>query len=127
MGLNNAKGGTSSGNRLVGWLVSYEMDKMGKAFEIRAGRTLISAENGKGRFITVADTQLSSPHMAISASQKHRVLVQDIFSDDGSFLTRSDADKESPINSPIEVGHGDWIRVGAKTRFQVCLIDMPAR
>jgi len=122
---NNPSGKTS---RLVGWLVSYQMDEMGKAFEIRAGRTLISSENGgKARTITLEASGVSSPHLALSASQKHTIMVQDIFSDQGSFLKKASSDDEKRISGPIQLEHGDWVRIGEKSRFQLCLIEGSAR
>ncbi|MBX7145091.1 MAG: FHA domain-containing protein [Oligoflexia bacterium] len=115
-------------NRLVGWLVSYALDKDGKAYELRAGRSLLSSEqNRSANVIMVDETSVSAPHAALSASVRHRLMLQDIFSGSGTYLTRSNSDKEIAVNGPIEVEHGDWIRVGDSTRFQVCLIDGPRR
>lgn len=115
-------------NRLIGWLVSYEMDARGKAFEIRSGRTIISTENsGRSRVITLKAQDISTPHMALNATPKHTLLVQDIFSESGSFLRKASSNEDKPITGPVELGHGDWIRIGSQTRFQVCLIDGPIR
>ena len=123
---NNQNNGST--NRLVGWLISYQMDEKGKAFEIRSGRTLIGPQGANnGRLITVDSAELSSPHLAMKASNKHTIVVQDIFSDEGSFVLRSGSNEEKQVDGPIELKHGDWLRVGAKTRFQLCLIDGPTR
>lgn len=115
-------------NRLVGWLVSYALDKNGKAYELRVGRSLLSAEQSRSsRTIMVDDSGASSPHAALNASPRHRLMLQDIFSGSGTYITRSNSDKEITVSGPIEVEHGDWIRVGDDTRFQVCLIDGPRR
>jgi hypothetical protein len=115
-------------NRLVGWLVSYGLSDLGAAYEIRAGRTFVSTKDGAGdRTIQLDDSSIASPHLAIRATQKHRVKVQDIFSDRGTFVRRSDSHDEQKIEGPVEVGHGDWIRIGDSVRFQVCLIDGPSR
>jgi hypothetical protein len=115
-------------NRLIGWLVSYESDELGTAHEIRAGRTLISANGGSGpRIVTIAQDDISEPHLAINADASHEVLIQDIFSEAGSFLTKTDSKEETAVEGPISVSHGDWLRVGSTTRFQVCLIDGPQR
>jgi hypothetical protein len=117
-----------SENRLVGWLVSYGIDDLGAAYEIRSGRSFIAnREQSQNRVLAVIDSSISSPHLALKATPKHRVMVQDIFSDHGSFIVRADNSKEYPITGPTEVKHGDWIRVGQKVRFQVCLIDGPTR
>ena len=123
-------------SRLVGWLVSYGLDDNGAAFEIRAGRSLISsaalsatatAAASEHGTITIDEASIQAPHLAVSASNKHRVLVQDIFTNSGSFLVKGLNGEERKITGPVEVDHGDWIRVGESTRFQVCLIDGPRR
>ena len=105
------------------------MDEMGKAFEIREGRTLISArDEGKGvkgqsPSITLEARDLSSPHLAMRGTKRHQLFAQDVFSEQGSFLSKADDNKEVPIEGPTELSHGDWIRLGGETRFQVCLIE----
>lgn len=127
-GQNANKNGNQQSNRLVGWLVSYDLDSKGKTFEIRAGRSLLSSDNsGDRRVITVRENSISSPHMAMSASSRHKVMIQDIFSEFGTYITKSDSGKEIEVRGPTELEHGDWLRVGEKTRLQVCLIDGPRR
>lgn len=114
--------------RLIGWLVSYSDDELGGSHEIRAGRTIIGGEELDGeRVITVTDASVSNPHSAFRASTKHRILVQDIFSENGTYLQRNGAGEEEKITSPIELRHGDWIRFGKADRYQLCLIDAPKR
>jgi len=119
---------TQSENRLVGWLVSYGLDDLGVAYEIRSGRSFISNKDpGPMRTMMVVDSSISTPHLALKANPRHKVMVQDIFSEHGSFITRADAGKEYPITGPTEIKHGDWLRVGQNVRFQVCIIDGPSR
>lgn len=114
--------------RLVGWLVSYAGNDLGEAHEIWSGRTFVSAgRSSLANTIEVAASDVSTPHLAMSASPKHRVMVQDIFSDQGSFLQKNGQQQEQPVRGPTEIEHGDWIRVGKQVRFQVCLIDGPSR
>ena len=111
-------------SRLIGWLVSYADDSRGAAHEIRSGRSFISSDElPNTRIITIAERDISSPHLALNASPRHRVMVQDIFSESGSYLIRGRSGDEIAVRGPTEIEHGDWIRVGAHTRFQVCLID----
>ena len=112
-------------NRLLGWLVSYGLDAKGAAFEIRAGRSLITAEkSGDKHTIAVREETISTPHAAINAvSRDHVVLLQDIFSDYGTFITRAGEREEIPVEGPVALEHGDWVRIGETVRFQVCLID----
>ena len=118
------KSTNSGANRLVGWLVSYGLDEQGFAYELRSGRSFIGHETGDHmNVLTLEDKFVSTPHLAVKTSPKHRVMVQDIFSEHGSFVIREGREKEESISGPTEVRHGDWIRVGKNVRFQVCLID----
>lgn len=113
------------GERLIGWLISYELDELGAAFEVRSGRSFIAAQkNGaSGRVIEIENPSLSTPHCAIHAGENHKVLIQDIFTEGGSYLTRADGDTEQRITGPVELHHGDWLRIGKTLRLQVCLIN----
>lgn len=117
--------GQGNGNeRLVGWLVSYGLDENGYSYELRSGLSFISAQGvGDFRLLSLNENTVSSPHAALKACPKHSVHVQDIFSEHGSYLVRGGKEEETRIDGPVELHHGDWIRVGESTRFQVCLID----
>lgn len=111
-------------NRLIGWLVSYGLDEQGFSYEIRAGLSFVSAnEMGEFRLLSLEDKSVSSPHAAMKACPKHTLRVQDIFSEHGSYILRDGETEESIIDGATEVRHGDWIRFGDSTRFQVCLIN----
>ena len=117
-----------NGNKLIGWLVSYADDEKGAFHEIRIGRTFVSSRPLPDlKQLTLNNNSISTPHLVINANNKHKIMVQDIFSDQGSFLTRSNQQNENRISGPVEVSHGDWIRMGDKTRYQVCLIDVGSR
>ncbi len=114
--------------RLIGWLVSYEHNQLGESFEIRAGRTLVSSEDSEGeRTLTLEADDICSPHSAMRASSTHRVMVQDVFSTHGTFVTRGGSRNEEKVSGPIEVKHGDWLRFGQNVKYQVCLIEAPVK
>ena len=114
--------------RLVGWLISYGLNDQGVAYEVRSGRTFLGSQDDTGNpTIVVAESSIDTPHLAIKANQKHRVLVQDVFSRSGTFIQRGDSDQEERLEGPIELGHGDWLRIGSSTRFQFCLIQVSGR
>lgn len=118
----------SNSNRLVGWLVSYAHDNHGKAYEIRSGRTFISSvDSSDDRVITVDEQSVSAPHSAMKASPTHEVVLQDIFTDGGTFIRRPDQETESRVTGPVKLAHGDWLRFGQAEPLQVCLIDGPKR
>jgi hypothetical protein len=118
----------SSDSRLIGWLVSYAMNDRGTAYELRAGRYLVTSQDSdETRTISVQEETISSPHLAMNATNKHVLVVQDIFSEHGTYIVKADSGQEIPVTGPVAVNHGDWLRVGEKTRFQICLIDGPGR
>ena len=111
-------------NRLVGWLVSYALDTSGCAFEIRTGRTFVSTSQlGYNITIILNENTLSNPHMLINASAKQKVLIQDLFSERGTFIKKEGNQEEVKVSAPVELRHGDWLRIGDELRFQVCLIS----
>jgi pSer/pThr/pTyr-binding forkhead associated (FHA) protein len=115
----------NSAERLVGWLVSYGLDEKGFSYEIRSGRTLItSGALDTSSELQVEDRTVSAPHAALRANTKHKIMVLDIFSTNGTYLVKLGTDKEVPVTGPSKLEHGDWLRLGG-TRFQVCLIDGP--
>lgn len=117
---------SSRAQRLIGWLVSYQDNEMGESHEIRTGRTLISSKNGlDGKVIELQESSIAAPHSAMSARSNHQLVLQDIFSESGTYLRRGNGKKEVQVNEPVELEHGDWIRIGEHSRFQVCLIDGP--
>ena len=126
---------TSRSGRLVGWLVSYGLDSSGAAYELRTGRTFLSSSlflpagrNGSSpesaeRCVVIKDGGISPLHVALLATASHQLFIQDIFSDHGTFIVKAGSGDEKMVAGTCEAGHGDWIRIGERIRFQVCLID----
>ena len=115
---------TNKNNKLIGWLVAYQSVDRGAYFEIRAGRSFLgSGVVQSERIIALDPTQVNTAHAVLNASPHSGVMVQDIFSQSGTFVTRSGSTDEITVNSPVHLEHGDWIRVGENTKFQLCLID----
>jgi len=124
----------SKAQRLIGWLVSYGLDSNGIAFELRSGRIFVSSGSlmpsgqndidgkNQNKCIVINDESVSPLHLAINATASHQLFIQDIFSEHGTFLKRSGESEEKKITGACEIRHGDWIRIGEKNRFQVCLI-----
>ncbi len=111
-------------NRLVGWLVSYQNAERGSYYELREGRSFVGSGIIQGeRIISMDSKEFSTAHAVLNASPEHRVMIQDIFSQSGTFVSKSGHSDEVPANGPIELSHGDWIRLGNNLKFQVCLID----
>ncbi len=129
--MNNkfSKSSNDSANqsRLVGWLVSYALDELGFSYPIMAGKSFIGKANCNNHpTLTVNDKSIETPHFVIKANTKHQVFAEDILSDAGSYLQHED-ETEERITGTVELKHGDWIRIGNNTKFQVCLIDGPTK
>lgn len=110
-------------NRLVGWLVSYDGNDLGVFHELRAGRYILGSDKSNDkRMITLSEGTISGPHLALHAGANEKLTLQDIFSEHGTYVTKAGTKNEMPVKGPLELGHGDWIRIGRKIKFQVCLI-----
>jgi len=111
-------------SKLIGWLVTYQTVDRGSYFEIRAGRSFVgSGIIQSERLISLDPNEVSTAHAVLNASPQSGVMVQDIFSHNGTFVTRSGSSDEFAVSSPVHLEHGDWIRVGENSKFQLCLID----
>ena len=118
-----------STGRLIGWLVTYSQEENGKAIELRAGRYVVSSEQNSRdpNQITIGGRDISAPHAALRATDKHSLLILDVFSESGTFLRKAGSETDSPVQGVVSINHGDWVRFGNGTKFQVCLIDGPRR
>jgi hypothetical protein len=120
---DNQKAQTRPSNKLIGWLVSYQSNDRGSYYELRAGRSFIgSGVIQNERLINLDPKESNTAHAVLNASPEYHVVVQDIFSDSGTFVTKSSSGEEIAVSSPVELEHGDWLRVGEMLKFQVCLI-----
>ncbi|HMO02428.1 MAG TPA: FHA domain-containing protein [Oligoflexia bacterium] len=111
-------------NRLVGWLVSYQNNSQGDYYEIRTGRRIIGASQvADEKTIVIKENTISNLHAAINANLNNELIIQDLFSDYGTFVTKKGTSKEAKIEAPTKLEHGDWIKLGDKARYQICLIN----
>ncbi len=115
---------TKKSHKLVGWLVTYQENQRGAYYELREGRSFIANGYVSGeRVIPLSDSKLSNPHSVIFASPQQRVEIQDVFSDSGTYVRRSGSSDEIMVSGPTQLEHGDWLRIGEQTKFQLCLIN----
>ena len=120
-----SKDSEKKSRKLIGWLVSYQNSDRGSYYEIREGRSFIANGGVTGeRIIAIDDATLSNPHTVIQASSDFRLELQDVFTKAGTFIRKSGASQETALHGgPTELEHGDWVRIGEQTKFQVCLIN----
>ena len=90
--------------KLVGWLVSYSLDKMGVDFPLYEGRNIIGRHESCN--ITVNDNMVSSIH-AVLLFRAGKYSITDQQSVHGTFVNGKDIDLEA-----CYLQDGDEIRVG---------------
>ncbi len=107
---------SSDRRRLVGWIVSYELDPYGLSFGVYEGR------NKVGRSvecdITISDASVSEIH-AIILYRNEKYYLLDQGSSNGTYLNNNDIDFDS-----VEINDGDFIIFGkgrAKFKFKSSL------
>lgn len=100
--------------KLVGWLVSYDLDPMGVDFKIYEGRNIIGRDATCN--ITVNDGMVSGEH-AILLFRAGKFSITDRQSSHGTFVNGEDIDLE-----PRYIQDGDIITVGkTRLKFKVSL------
>jgi hypothetical protein len=98
------KGETSlKGNRLVGWLVSFDLDPDGKDFKIFEGRTKIGRNSANN--IIIDKPEISDDHVLL-LSRDSKIIIQDQLSANGTYLNGKKVDerKELKDNDVIKLG-----------------------
>lgn len=95
--------GESGKGRLVGWLVSYDLDVNGKAFPLHEGRQSLGRD--KSNDIFIEDTQLSKEH-AIILYRNGRFIFEDKLSTNGSTINGRESIGQIVLN------HGDMLQMG---------------
>ena len=113
----------SAAGALVGWFVNYEGNAFGISTEIRDGRFFISKERLKPTDMLIANDTISTPHCVVRASAAEGIKVQDMFSDQGTYVRRAGSDVFYKQSGSFTLEHGDWLRLG-EYEVQVCLLQL---
>lgn len=108
---------------LVAWFVYYQEDANGVATEIREGRFFLGSSRLKDNDIVVQHESISTPHCLIKADPQKGVFVQDLMSENGTFVKRADSDDWTPVPVPEQLNHGDWLKLG-EYEVMVCIIPV---
>ncbi len=109
--------------RVVGFLISFDKDKNGEVYEIRAGRWLITSRpTDHGDYILFNDDTVSPLHAIIRATKEGKIQVLDQLSEHGTGVRRAGEEKETEVAGSLEtIGHGDVVRFGQRY-FVVCVV-----
>jgi len=107
---------------LVGFLVSFENNKEGDYFVLRAGRLIVSSDDSaQGSLLLLKDETVSPMHAIIRVAEKN-VIVLDQLSENGTSVTRIDGEQLELSGDKTNLQHGDEVSFGDK-KFKVCLLS----
>jgi predicted component of type VI protein secretion system len=102
--------------RIVGWMVSYDFNETGQAYDLRAGKTTIGRARDCG--ISLFYDGKASDHHATLIWRDGKCAVKDEASTNGTKVNGEDIG----IGAVHALGTGDNLTVGSST-FLVFLVD----
>ncbi|HMO17047.1 MAG TPA: FHA domain-containing protein [Oligoflexia bacterium] len=106
---------------LIGWFVNYSTNPKGTSFEIRQGKQFIGRQALRSDDLVISDSAVSTPHCLLQADNSESVLLQDLMSEQGTFVKKGADSEYRQIEASIALQHGDRIRLGSY-ELVVCLI-----
>lgn len=106
---------------LVGWFVSYGVNQSGASQEIRSGQFFIGRQRLRDNDLLIQDDSVSTPHLLIRAADQGGFLVQDLLSEEGTYIKRAGQSEFTRCEEPTKVSHGDTLRIG-RYETLVCLL-----
>jgi hypothetical protein len=92
--------------RIVGWIISYDLDPMGVDYRIYEGTNTIGRDP-KNTIIITKDTTISSEHVTI-LYKKGKFKIKDRMTANGTFLN----DEELEVEEAYDLNDGDTVKVG---------------
>ncbi len=107
-------------NKLLGWFVNYSTDSNGKYFEIRTGKKFIGRQELREHDLIIPDSAISTPHCLLNA-EGGKLGLQDLMSDQGTFVKAVGENEFRKIDSTVTLKHGDILKLGTYELI-VCLI-----
>ena len=109
----NSKGSTPRATRkIMGWIISYDLDPMGIDYRIYEGRNILGSSTSCDITI-VGDNSVSGTHCVILC-RKNKFEISDEMSSNGTFLNNEELDSRQPT----KLNDGDEIKLGEKTMFK---------
>jgi hypothetical protein len=106
---------------LVGWLVTYGPDGKGTSIELRGGKFFIGRQKLRENDMVIGDSALSTPHCLVVAEPGSSLQIQDLMSEQGTFIKKQGAQNFIKVEDLVAIGHGDTLRFGAY-ELLVCLV-----
>lgn len=118
--------GSEAEGTIVGWLIHFGGDARGQAMELRSGKFFIGRQKLRNGDLVVADSSISTPHCLITAGAGEGLSLQDLMSEQGTFVKRARGDSYQRLDQVTFIEHGDWVRFGAY-EVLVCLVPYARR
>ena len=110
---DDAKGSAPRATRkIMGWIISYDLDPMGIDYRIYEGRNILGSKTSCDITI-VGDNSVSGTHCVILC-RKNKFEISDEMSSNGTFLNNEELDSRQPT----KLNDGDEIKLGEKTMFK---------
>lgn len=116
----NVRSAEVSNGVLVGWLVNYAQNANGSSIELRSGKYFVARQRLRDDDLVIPDSAISTPHCLIKAS-KGALQLQDLMSEQGTFVKKSGSNNYVPVEEAGVIEHGDRVRFGAY-EVVVCLV-----
>lgn len=109
--------------KLIGFLVSFDVESNGEVSELRVGRWILTNKAvSDSNCVVVMDESISQLHAIVRVTGDGKVQILDQLSEVGTGITRVGAEEEEELVGAMAlVGHGDKIRFG-KRIFHLCLL-----
>lgn len=111
---------------LLGWFIHFGQDPRGTSVEVRSGRFFLGRQKLRGSDMVIADSTVSTPHCLITSSAQDGITIQDLMSEQGTFVKRARTNNYVPVQQVITLEHGDWVRFG-QYEVMVCLVPYSAK
>jgi hypothetical protein len=106
---------------LVGWFVNYSTNAKGLSFEIRVGRQFVGRQSLRGDDLIIQDSAVSTPHCLLDVDGSTHVMLQDLMSEQGTYVKKNGNSEYERIDSSIQLEHGDRVKLGSY-ELVICLI-----
>lgn len=107
--------------KLVGWFVSFS-DPNGVSFELREGKFFVTGNSLKPSDLIIEDPSVSTPHALVNISVEKGVWVQDLMSDQGTYVSGAESVEFTREEAARKLEHDDVVRFG-NIEFVVSIIS----
>jgi hypothetical protein len=109
---------------LLGFMVSFDENPYGEAFEIREGRTIVSSDlpMSGGTVLLIEDASVGSMHAVLKAERDGTLILLDQLSESGTFVRAQGGEEQQLSGDRAVIKHGDMVRFGSRS-FKVSLLD----